>query len=227
MPFFTSLKEDPFSWTTHATIAKRSAAFSTFSSWGEYKRNLQSLSIPNDAIFRIADSLYGGNTNYYFGDYLFTEVDLNQMKHSPDGYYVTDKSVPIHASESVLLPPSFHPIEKPRVIARMEDSAAPARRSVTFDCFQCHLHFPSERQLKRHMRVHKSEEESSSAPSTSSSSAPFSYTPSTGSSASSLPSTTIPSSPSLSITVSRANPPASQSEASHHTRPFSRRRMRR
>ena len=226
MPFFTSLKEDPFSWTTHATIAKRSAAFSTFSSWGEYKRNLQSLSIPNDAIFRIADSLYGGNTNYYFGDYLFTEVDLNQMKRSPDGYYVTDKAVPIHASESVLLPPSFHPIEKPRVIARMEDSTAPARRSVTFDCSQCYLHFPSERQLKRHMRVHKSEEESSSAPSTSSSPAlASSYSPSTCSP--SRPSTTIPSSPSPSTPASRVNAPASQSDASHHTRPSSRRRMRR
>ena len=83
------------SWTAHATIAKKSAAISSFKSINEFKRNRDALSITNDLVYRVMSSLYGGDMNYYFGDYLFSEIELHEMKLDGDGYYVTPEKVPI------------------------------------------------------------------------------------------------------------------------------------
>lgn len=140
------------SWTAHATIAKKSAAISSFKSVSEFKRNRDALSITNDLVYRVMSSLYGGDMNYYFGDYLFSEIELNEMKLDGDGYYVTPEKVPIYAQSPIPLPPSFHPIQKPVIVEERQTTVLPERHSTLCDCPQCHLHFSSERQLKRHMR---------------------------------------------------------------------------
>ena len=152
------MTEDPLSWTAHATIAKKSAAISSFKSISEFKRNRDALSITNDLVYRVMSSLYGGDMNYYFGDYLFSEIELNEMKLDGDGYYVTPEKVPIYAQSPIPLPPSFHPIQKPVIVEERQTTVLPERHSTLCDCPQCHLHFSSERQLKRHMRIHSKED---------------------------------------------------------------------
>lgn len=158
------MTEDPLSWTAHATIAKKSAAISSFKSISEFKRNRDALSITNDLVYRVMSSLYGGDMNYYFGDYLFSEIELNEMKLDDDGYYVTPQKVPIYAQSPISPPPSFHPIQKPVIVEERQTTVLPERHSTLCDCPQCHLHFSSERQLKRHMRIHSKEDAAHASP---------------------------------------------------------------
>lgn len=160
----TAVTEDPFSWTAHATIAKRTAAVSSFKSVSDFKRNRELLSITNDMVYRVMSSLYGGDMNYYFGDYLFSEIELNEMKLDDNDYYVVDQKIPIYTQNSIPLPPSFHSIQKPMIIEEHKTVSLPERKSMIYDCPQCHLHFSTERQLNRHMRIHSKVDSASASP---------------------------------------------------------------
>ena len=81
-------------------------------------------------------------------------------------------TIPIFYSNARLtLPSCFHPIQT--FVHRRQDEAydkqdlygeLPQRSAVNVQCPFCHLHFSSERQCKRHQRVHKDQEEEHAIP---------------------------------------------------------------
>lgn len=153
------MNEDYTQWTPHATIAKRSVALSYYQSIKDFKKEKERYIVPDYVIQRICDKLYKGNQKYYFGDYLFSAIELNEMKQADNGYYNTLTTIPIQCSNQRLVNPvDFHPIHKPdekeKEKKEEELGKLPERKGNDYPCLECNLHFPSERQLKRHERIH-------------------------------------------------------------------------
>ena len=75
-----------------------------------------------------------------------------------DDYYVTDYTIPIANAipfDSIREPPQVNISSIHRQIADLYGDL-PEKKGVDIQCRQCHLHFSSERQLKRHQRTHLS-----------------------------------------------------------------------
>ena len=156
------MNEDYADWTPHATIAKSSVAISYYKSIKDFKKEKERYTIPDSVIQRICNHHFNGEKDYYFGDYLFSAIELNEMKLSDDGYYNTLTTIPIPCSNQHLVNPrNFHPIRKPteKEMEKKEEELGqlPERKSNDYPCLECNLHFPSERQLRRHERIHHSQ----------------------------------------------------------------------
>lgn len=107
----------------------------------------------HDLINTINSRLYKGSPHYTYGDYSFSEVELNAMRSEGD-YYVTEALIPIAhaiAFDSIRDPPEVN------VNRQVTDlyGDLPKRKFGDYSCRECKLHFPSERQLKRHQRSHQ------------------------------------------------------------------------
>lgn len=144
-----------------------SAACFYFKSFKDYKKSKHLLQLAPEVVNRVNKALYGSEEPHTYGDYLVTEIELNQMKSNVSGYYVVESTIPIFYSNARLIVPSaFHPIQT--FAPHRQDETfdkqelygdLPQRSSVNIQCPFCHLHFSSERQCKRHQRVHKEQEE--------------------------------------------------------------------
>ena len=144
-----------------------SAACYHFKSFKDYKKSKHLLQLVPEVVNRVNKALYGSEEPHTYGDYLVTEIELNQMKSNVSGYYVVESTIPIFYSNARLIVPSgFHPIQT--FTPRRQDETfdkqelygdLPQRSSANIQCPFCHLHFSSERQCKRHQRVHKELEE--------------------------------------------------------------------
>lgn len=149
-----------------------SAAYNHFKSFNDYKKNKHLLQLVPEVVNRLNKALYGSEEPHTYGDYLINEIELNQMKPDPSGYYVVEYTIPIFYSNARLtLPSCFHPIQT--FVHRRQEEAydkqdlygeLPQRSAVNVQCPFCHLHFSSERQCKRHQRVHKDQEEEHAIP---------------------------------------------------------------
>ena len=114
-------------------------------------------SISKQLIDSVNSLLYNGNARYTYGSYSFMEVELNEMKGTED-YYVTDYTIPIINAipfDSIREPPQINISSIHRQITDLYGDL-PEKKNVDIQCSQCHLHFSSERQLKRHQRTHQS-----------------------------------------------------------------------
>ena len=121
---------------------------------------------------RINQDLYGSEDSHTYGDYLVPEIEVNEMKSDVAGYYNVLTTIPIFFSNPRLtVPSSFHPIQKfvpPQQHETYDKNdlygELPQRSSTNIQCPLCHLHFSSERQCKRHQRIHKDYEKEAAIP---------------------------------------------------------------
>lgn len=114
-------------------------------------------SISKELLNSVNSHLYNGDAHYTYGSYSFTEIELNEMK-GMDDYYVTDYTIPIANAipfDSIREPPQVNISSIHRQITDLYGDL-PEKKGVDIQCRQCHLHFSSERQLKRHQRTHLS-----------------------------------------------------------------------
>lgn len=145
-------------WTPHATIAKQSVAVYYYEGFKDFVKDRHRYTLPYSVIESICYQLFNNDKDYYFGDYLFKEIELNAM-HKDEGYYDTLTTIPIPCHNQRLVPPEgFHPIRRPGLQKKQEDKIEgelPERKEMKFICHNCNAHFSSERQLNRHTRSHK------------------------------------------------------------------------
>ena len=140
-------------WECHATIAKKSAAMKNYKSRKQFLKESHLFSFSQDLIAAINSRLYKGSSHYAYGDYSFSEVELNAMRSNGD-YYVTEATVPIAhaiAFDSIRDPPE---VNANRQVSDLYGDL-PKRKCENYVCNDCNLHFHSERQLNRHLRSHR------------------------------------------------------------------------
>lgn len=163
----TTLIDNQDAWNAHATIAKESVASQYYPSYKEFKAERYRYTISDEVIESLNYRLYNDDQNYYFGDYLFSEVEVNSMSYDSSLlYYKTTDTIPIPCSNQRLVnPEGFHSIkkreqkQKQEVVEKVEVVPLPERKSNEFCCSVCNLHFSSERQLQRHQRIHRTTQE--------------------------------------------------------------------
>ena len=147
------MTEDPFDWTCHATIAKKSVAVYYYKSKDDYKKDSRMYAITPEMVDYINTHLYNGNTEYDYGEYAFTEIEVNQMNKYVE-YYVVDHRIPIPGAstyDTIRLPPEVSTRTSNRNVTDLYGDL-PERTLKDFPCSECGLHFPSDRQLRRHQR---------------------------------------------------------------------------
>ena len=137
---------------------KKSAAIYYYKSRSEYKNDSRFYAITPQVVDYINTQLYDGNTEYNYGEYGFSELELNQMssaeKYNPTGYYIVSQVIPIPGSpiyDAIRPPPEITANAANRSVTDLYGDL-PARTVRDFSCSECGLHFSSERQLKRHQR---------------------------------------------------------------------------
>lgn len=133
---------------------KKSVAIWYYKSKQDYQNDSRFYSFSPEVIDYINSSLYGGNPKHSYGEFAFHEVELNQMKSSDEYYNVIDR-VPIPmaiAYDTIKEPPTPTIQHSNRAITDLYGDL-PERTRKDFPCGHCGLHFPSERQLKRHHRT--------------------------------------------------------------------------
>lgn len=133
-------------WEPHATIAKQSVAMSYYKSYKEFKEERNDYEIPDSVVEDICKNTYHSHTNFYFGDHLFTEIEINAMNSKGD-YYDTIDVIPIPSNPIISKPMYFD--------SKEEKNFHIKRKENEFVCCDCNLFFNSERQLQRHQRTHR------------------------------------------------------------------------
>lgn len=147
-------------WTPHATIAKQSVAVCYYEGYKDFVKDRHRYTLPYTVIESICYRLFNNDQDYYFGDYLFKEIELNAM-HKDECYYDTLTTIPIPCHNQRLVPPEgFHPIRRPPLQNQKKqeeriEGELPERKEMKFTCPDCNAHFSSERQLNRHARCHQ------------------------------------------------------------------------
>ena len=133
---------------------KKSVAIWYYKSKQDYQNDSRFYSFSPEVIDYINSSLYGGNPKYGYGEFAFHEVELNQMKSADEYYNVIDR-VPIPMAieyDTIKEPPTPTIQHSSRSITDLYGDL-PERSRKDFPCEHCGLHFPSERQLRRHHRT--------------------------------------------------------------------------
>ena len=147
------MSEDPFNWTCHATIMKKSVAHYYYKSKNEFMKDSRFFAITPEVIDYINTKLYNGNPEYDYGEFALTEIELNEMNKYVD-YYVVDHRIPIPGAsnyDTIRPPPEITTSMSSRNVTDLYGDL-PERTLNDFPCGDCGLHFHSDRQLKRHQR---------------------------------------------------------------------------